>query len=145
MASTKLSIRRGRPDPAATGAAPCVRVLLPKRTTTSMEQSASCGANSLSTSQGIPRILWNTKVHCRAHKSPPTLPILSHNYPVQTSPTPSCFFYFLSYHLRLGLTSGSFPLVSPTNIMYALLSPYVTNAPSSHSSWCPTRIIFGEQ
>jgi hypothetical protein len=55
-------------------------------------------------------------------------------------------FHFLSYHLRLGLTSGSFPLVSATNIVYTLLlSPYVTNAPSSHSSWCATRIIFGEQ
>jgi len=89
MASTKRSIRWGRPDPAATRAAPCVRVPLPKRTTTSKEQSDSWGANSLSTSQETPRILWKPKVHYRAHKSLPALPVLSHISLVQTSPKPS--------------------------------------------------------
>jgi hypothetical protein len=46
-------------------------------------------------------------------------------HPVSWSP-----ILFFSYHLHLGLTSGSFPFVSPTKILYALLlSPYVTNSP----------------
>jgi hypothetical protein len=47
--------------------------------------------NSLSTSQETPGILWNPRVDYLVHKSPPTLPVLSHDYPVQASSTQSCF------------------------------------------------------
>jgi len=40
-----------------------------------MEQSLSCESNSISACQ-IPLLLWNPKIQCRVHKSPPLVPIL---------------------------------------------------------------------
>ena len=50
--------------------------------TYSMVQSPSWEANWLAASQGIPRILWNPKVHYRTRKPPPPVPILGQPNPV---------------------------------------------------------------
>jgi hypothetical protein len=51
-----------------------------------MEQSPTSEANSLLASQEIPRLLCNSKVHYRVHKSQSLVPNLSQMNPVQTFP-----------------------------------------------------------
>ena len=47
-----------------------------------MVQSPSWEANWFASSQDIPRILWNPKIHYRTHKRPPPVPILGQPIPV---------------------------------------------------------------
>ena len=55
----------------------------------SMEKLPSREANRFSTSQEIPRILWNPKIHYRIHKCQPPPPILRQS--VQPSGVPRNF------------------------------------------------------
>jgi hypothetical protein len=52
--------------------------------TYSMKLSPSWEANWFATSQGMPRILWNPKVHYRIHKCLPPVSILTQPNPVRT-------------------------------------------------------------
>jgi hypothetical protein len=85
-----------------------------------------------SASREIPRLLWNLKVHCRVHKSPPLVPILRQMHPVHIFLP--CFNKF---HVNIILPSMfrsfelSLPLRLPTNNFYSLLiSPMHATCPA---------------
>lgn len=75
---------------------------LTNQPTNSMEQSTSWEANRFPTSQKIPHILWNLKVHHHTHNSPPC-PI----------PEPDQSITFLKIHFNINLASKpGFPVRS---------------------------------
>jgi hypothetical protein len=92
-----------------------------------MEQRLCCGVNRASAIQETPRILRNSNVYCRIHKSQPPVRFLNQIDPVHAPhSTSQRFTLILSSHPLLGLPSGLNPSGFPTEILYApLLAPYV--------------------
>jgi hypothetical protein len=58
-------------------------------------------ANSCSTDQEVPRLLYKLKVHYRVHKSPPPVFVLTQMNPVQNLPP-----YFFKVHFNIVLPSS---------------------------------------
>jgi hypothetical protein len=88
----------------------------------SIELSSSSEAASRVAIQKFPKMLWNTEVDYRVHKSPPLVHITNQINPVHT--TPSCLFkiqFILFIHLGLVLPSGLFPSGFPISILYVFL------------------------
>jgi hypothetical protein len=98
-----------------------------------MELSPSSEVASCAATQELPNILWKQRVHYRAHKSFPLVPILSHMNPLHTQ----SYLRFISIwftHLLLGLPSGLFPSGFRTNILYTFLFSLIR-------ATCPANLI----
>ena len=79
-------------------------------------------ANRPSTSQEIPRTLWNSKVHDHIHKSASFVPLLSQIDSANAlSPTSLRFIWMLSSHLPMGFPSDLLPSSFPTKTVYSSL------------------------
>jgi hypothetical protein len=97
-----------------------------------MEPSITREAISCAATQVFPTILHNKKVYYRFHKSPPLVPILSQTNSVHTIPSCLSKSHLNIFHaLHLGLPSGLFPSVFPTNnIQLIPLFPFCATCPA---------------
>ena len=123
-------------------------ILLTYLRTYFMRQSPSRGANRFSASQDIPRILWNPKVHCRIHKCPPLVAILSHINLVHAPTSHS-----LNIHFNIIIPSMPESCTLSLTLRFLYQNPVYTS-PLPTTCYMPahlilldliTRIKFGEQ
>jgi hypothetical protein len=96
-----------------------------------IELSRSWEAVSCSSTQELPNISWNPKVHYLVHKSLRLAPIMSEINPVHTTPSYLCKIHFNIIHPSTSWSSsGLFPCGFPTNILYEFLfSPIRATCP----------------
>jgi hypothetical protein len=88
-----------------------------------MEVNPSREAANCAATQELPSILWDPKVHYRAHKSPLLVLILSQIDPIHTIPS-----YLSKIHFNIVQPPTSW---SSTNILYAFLfSPIRATCPA---------------
>jgi hypothetical protein len=104
------------------------------RPTNFMEQSPSWEANRSSATQEIPFILWNMKLHCRIHKSPPTVSILGQINPVHAPPS---HFSKIHFNIILSSTPGSSKW---SFLMFSHRNP-VWTSPLPHACYMPCHLI----
>jgi hypothetical protein len=97
------------------------RLIIDNLTHSLMELSPSWEGANCAATQKLPSVLWNPKVHCRVHKSPPLFPILSQIYSIHTlssylskihfnivNPPTSCTSQWSSQWLSLIITQSYF-------------------------------------
>ena len=96
--------------------------------------SPSWEANRFSTSQEIPHILRNPKVHYRVYNSPPPVSILSQINPVHA---PSS--HFLKFHLYVIISSTPGSSKWPPSLRFPHQNPaYVSPRPHTCYMTCPS-------
>jgi hypothetical protein len=114
----------------------CAKLSIARELTNPMEQSPTWEANSHAASQEIPRLLWNSKVHCHVHRSPSLVPIL-----IQMNPVHILQPYFPTVHSYIILTftprssEWSLPFRFPSETSYAFICLMRAIGPTHHSPW----------